>query len=54
MAPELAAVHLIYAISVAKPLPLFVEPYGKEKDDMPANDITNVIKIVFDCDVRSS
>merc|ERR1711937_1112588 len=44
-----ALVQLSYAIGVAKPLSLFVETYGTEQGDLTANDITNVIKIAFDC-----
>merc|ERR1712107_796757 len=42
-------VQLSYAIGVAKPLSLFVETYGSEKGALSAEDITNVIKIEFDC-----
>merc|ERR1712072_884384 len=38
-----------YAIGVAKPLSLFVETYGTERGKLTPNDITNVIKIAFDC-----
>merc|ERR1712186_262153 len=38
-----------YAIGVAKPLSLFVETNGTEQGDLSADDITNVIKIAFDC-----
>merc|ERR1711903_22707 len=44
-----ALVQLSYAIGVAKPLSLFVETYGTEQGALSANDITNVIKIAFDC-----
>merc|ERR1711881_570591 len=44
-----ALVQLSYAIGVAKPLSLFVETYGTEQGDLTAVDITNVIKIEFDC-----
>merc|ERR1711972_7860 len=44
-----ALVQLSYAIGVAKPLSLFVETYGTEQGDLTADDITNVIKIAFDC-----
>merc|ERR1739841_390114 len=37
------------AIGVAKPLSLFVETYGTEQGALSAEDITNVIKIAFDC-----
>jgi S-adenosylmethionine synthetase len=42
-------VQLSYAIGVAKPLSLFVECYGSEKNGLSADDITNVLKIEFDC-----
>merc|ERR1712050_499090 len=41
--------QLSYAIGVAKPLSLFVETYGTEQGALTAEDITNVIKIAFDC-----
>merc|ERR1739847_240699 len=44
-----ALVQLSYAIGVAKPLSLFVETYGTEQGELSAADITNVIKIAFDC-----
>jgi len=44
-----ALVQLSYAIGVAKPLSLFVETYGTEQGELTADDITNVIKISFDC-----
>merc|ERR1712176_301717 len=44
-----ALVQLSYAIGVAKPLSLFVETYGTEQASLSAEDITNVIKIAFDC-----
>merc|ERR1712203_884340 len=44
-----ALVQLSYAIGVAKPLSLFVETYGTEQGDLMADDITNIIKIAFDC-----
>merc|ERR1711941_210191 len=44
-----ALVQLSYAIGVAKPLSLFVETYGTEQGALSAEDITNVIKIAFDC-----
>merc|ERR1712083_323114 len=44
-----ALVQLSYAIGVAKPLSLFVETYGTEQGSLSAEDITNVIKIAFDC-----
>merc|ERR1712205_211343 len=36
-------------VGVAKPLSLFVETYGTEQGKLTAEDITNVIKIAFDC-----
>merc|ERR1712048_1358997 len=44
-----ALVQLSYAIGVAKPLSLFVETYGTEQGNLTAEDITNVVKIAFDC-----
>merc|ERR1712185_242058 len=44
-----ALVQLSYAIGVAKPLSLFVETYGTEKHGLTPTDITNIIKIEFDC-----
>merc|ERR1711976_655368 len=44
-----ALVQLSYAIGVAKPLSLFVETYGPEQGALTAVDITNIIKINFDC-----
>merc|ERR1719468_305783 len=44
-----ALVQLSYAIGVAKPLSLFVETYGTEQNDLTPDDITNVVKIAFDC-----
>merc|ERR1712071_735513 len=44
-----ALVQLSYAIGVAKPLSLFVETYGTEQGTLTAEDITNVVKIEFDC-----
>merc|ERR1712026_204753 len=44
-----ALVQLSYAIGVAKPLSLFVETYGSECGQLTANDITNIVKIEFDC-----
>merc|ERR1711907_624768 len=44
-----ALVQLSYAIGVAKPLSLFVETYGTEQGALTADDITNVVKIAFDC-----
>jgi len=42
-------VQLSYAIGVAKPLSLFVETYGTEKNGLSVDDITNVLKLEFDC-----
>merc|ERR1712062_426983 len=42
-------VQLSYAIGVAKPLSLFVETYGSETGKLTADDITNVLKVEFDC-----
>merc|ERR1739845_61080 len=42
-------VQLSYAIGVAKPLSLFVETYGTEKGRLSVDDLTNVLKIEFDC-----
>merc|ERR1719441_69442 len=44
-----ALVQLSYAIGVAKPLSLFVETYGSETGKLTADDITNVLKVEFDC-----
>merc|ERR1711971_1056699 len=44
-----ALVQLSYAIGVAKPLSLFVETYGTECGNLTADDITNIIKMEFDC-----
>merc|ERR1712176_1749323 len=44
-----ALVQLSYAIGVAKPLFLFVETYGTEQGALTAEDITNIIKMEFDC-----
>jgi S-adenosylmethionine synthetase len=44
-----ALVQLSYAIGVAKPLSLFVETYGTEQGSLSPDDITNVIKVEFDC-----
>merc|ERR1712119_71510 len=44
-----ALVQLSYAIGVAKPLSLFVETYGTEQGALTAEDITNVLKMEFDC-----
>merc|ERR1712185_675123 len=44
-----ALVQLSYAIGVAKPLSPFVETYGTEQGKLTAEDITNIIKMAFDC-----
>merc|ERR1711975_185835 len=44
-----ALVQLSYAIGVAKPLSLFVETYGSECGALSAVDITDILKIEFDC-----
>merc|ERR1711912_176587 len=44
-----ALVQLSYAIGVAKPLSLFVETYGTEQGALTPVDITNIVKIEFDC-----
>merc|ERR1712071_439298 len=44
-----ALVQLSYAIGVAKPLSVFVETYDSENGDLSADDITNILKIAFDC-----
>merc|ERR1712099_93557 len=41
-------VQLSYAIGVAKPLSLFVETYGPERENLTPDDITNVLKVEFD------
>merc|ERR1712241_838066 len=43
-----ACVQLSYAIGVAKPLSLFVETYGTEKEGLTAAAITDIVKINFD------
>merc|ERR1711886_11616 len=44
-----ALVQLSYAIGVPKPLSVFVETYGTEQHGLTATDITNIIKMNFDC-----
>merc|ERR1712085_18227 len=44
-----ACVQLSYAIGVAKPLSMFVETYGSEKEGLTAALITEIVKINFDC-----
>merc|ERR1712187_844056 len=44
-----ALVQLSYAIGVAKPLSLFVETYGTELHSLSSIDITNIVKLNFDC-----
>merc|ERR1712194_156856 len=43
-----ACVQLSYAIGVAKPLSLFVETYGTEKEGLSAQSITDIVKLNFD------
>lgn len=42
-------VQLSYAIGVAKPLSIFVETYDTEQGALTPDDITNALKIEFDC-----
>jgi S-adenosylmethionine synthetase len=42
-------VQLSYAIGVAKPLSLFVETYGSERGALSVDDVTNILKLEFDC-----
>lgn len=44
-----ALVQLSYAIGVAKPLSIFVETYGSELGALTADDITDIVKLAFDC-----
>merc|ERR1711904_319288 len=44
-----ALVQLSYAIGVAKPLSIFVETYGTEKEGLTAAQITEIVKINLDC-----
>merc|ERR1711898_30467 len=44
-----ALVQLSYAIGVAKPLSLFFETYGSQCGKLTPDDITNIVKIEFDC-----
>lgn len=44
-----ALVQLSYAIGVAKPLSLFVETYGSHCGKLTPDDITNIVKVEFDC-----
>merc|ERR1712129_470735 len=44
-----ALVQLSYVIGGAKPLSLFVETYGTEQGELTADDVTNVVKMEFDC-----
>merc|ERR1712232_121674 len=43
-----ALVQLSYAIGVAKPLSIFVETYGTEKEGLSAKLITDIVKVNFD------
>jgi len=42
-------VQLSYAIGVAKPLSLFVETYGTQQGTLTPDDVTNIVKMEFDC-----
>mmetsp|Transcript_2952 Transcript_2952/g.3477 ORF Transcript_2952/g.3477 Transcript_2952/m.3477 type:complete len:485 (+) Transcript_2952:28-1482(+) len=42
-------VQLSYAIGVAKPLSLYVDNYGSELNGLTAADVTNIVKLAFDC-----
>merc|ERR1712167_470846 len=44
-----ALVQLSYAIGVPEPLSVFVETYGTEQHGLSSNDITNILKLNFDC-----
>ncbi|CAK0794836.1 unnamed protein product [Prorocentrum cordatum] len=44
-----ALVQLSYALGVARPLSLYWETYGTEQGALSAEDITNVLKMEFDC-----
>jgi len=44
-----ALVQLSYAIGVPKPLSLFVETYGSQLPGLTPDDVTNIVKIEFDC-----
>merc|ERR1712141_799291 len=44
-----ALVQLSYAIGVAKLLSLFVETYGTEQGELTTDDVTNIVKMEFDC-----
>merc|ERR1711881_761438 len=44
-----ALVQLSYAIGFPKPLSLFVETYGTEQGSLTPEDITNILKVEFDC-----
>jgi S-adenosylmethionine synthetase len=44
-----ACVQLSYAIGVAKPLSVFVDTYGSECGNLTADDITDIVKLSFDC-----
>jgi len=44
-----ALVQLSYAIGVPKPLSLYVDCYGSECGKLDAEDITNIVKLAFDC-----
>jgi S-adenosylmethionine synthetase len=44
-----ACVQLSYAIGVAKPLSIFVDTHGSECGNLTADDITDIVKLSFDC-----
>merc|ERR1711892_401817 len=46
--PRLIVLLLMHAIGVAKPLSLFVETYGTEKEGLSAQSITDIVKLNFD------
>jgi len=44
-----ALVQLSYAIGVVRPLSVYVDTYGSEQGDLTADDLTDVLKLSFDC-----
>jgi len=44
-----ALVQLSYAIAVAKPLSVFVDDYGSSQGKLTADDLTDILKLNFDC-----
>jgi len=44
-----ALVQLSYAIAVAKPLSVFVDDYGSAQGKLNADDLTDILKLNFDC-----